>query len=122
MTADISEADRDAFERAIAIMLRHREAIHRRDFRRRLAEAQEPWESIGRHAASVAQSEALRVRPWETAPCDLDGEIDDPPGYEHRRTAAAAAILTRLLAANLSRFEPDPVNALAQAERGGHKR
>jgi hypothetical protein len=113
----LSEVDRDAFARAISIMLRHSESIYRTDFKGRLTEATESWAKIGRHAAATCQVYALRLRPWQTVPCDAEpGEID-PPGFEHRGTRAASAIVGRLLAADLSRFEPDPVNALARVER-----
>jgi len=119
---EISEVDREAFERSIAVMLRHHERIYRTSFKRRLEEAKEPWANIGRHAASVCQCEVLGLKPWQQAPRDVEpGESDAPP-FEHRRTAAAAAILARLLAAGLSRYEPSPVEALARAERGGHER
>jgi hypothetical protein len=101
-----SDVDRDAFRRAIDAMLRSSESIYRKDFRRRLSEAKEPWEEIGRHAASVCQCRALRLDPWQTAPCNAGPNQIDAPGYEHHLTAVASAIVGKLLAAGLSRFEP----------------
>jgi hypothetical protein len=122
MESEVLEVDREAMARAIDIMLGHHERIYRTDFKRRLEGAMEPWANIGRHAASACQCQALGLKPWQQAPCDVQfGEID-APAFEHRRIAAAAAILARLLTAGLSRYEPDPVNALTLAERGGHKR
>jgi hypothetical protein len=113
-TTDVPETDREAFERAIAVMLRHRERIYRTSFRLRLDEAKEPCAAIGRHAASICQCDALGLKPWQMVPCDAEpGEID-PPGFAHRCTGAASALVARLLAAGLSRFEPDPINALAR--------
>jgi hypothetical protein len=114
---EISEVERDALERSIAVMLRHRERIYREGFKRRLTEAKEPWSEIGRHAASTCQCESLGLKPWQMVPCDAEpGEID-APGFEHRRTGAASALVGRLLAAGLSRYEPDPLGALEAVER-----
>jgi hypothetical protein len=113
----ISEVDRDAFKRAIAIMLRHKERIYRTDFKRRLDQRQEPWVDIGRHAASAVQSESLGLKPWQVAPCVAELNTADAPGFEHRCTRNASLILERLLNAGLSRFEPDPIKAIERVER-----
>jgi hypothetical protein len=113
----ISEVDRDAFERSIAVMLRHHERIYRTDFKRRLEDAKEPWSEIGRHAAGICQSNALSLKPWQVAPCDAEPGDIDAVGFEHRCTGAASALVGRLLSAGLSRFEPDPIGALVRVER-----
>jgi hypothetical protein len=111
----ISKVDRDAFERALAIMLRHRELG--RDFKRRLDERREPWADIARHAALSCQTQAMGLKPWQVAPCEVEINQIDPPGDEHRRTGHASLTLERLLNAELSRWEPDPPAALARVER-----
>ena len=113
----LSDVDRDAFTRAIETMLRSPEAIYRTDYRRRLREAKEPWEKIGRDAASVCQCRALKLAPWQTAPHQAEPNQVDEAGFEYRGTAVASALLGKLLAAGLSRFEPDPVAALTALER-----
>jgi hypothetical protein len=113
-THAISEVDQDAFERALAIMLRHRELG--RDFKRRLDEREEPWDAIGRHAALVCQVESMGLKPWQVAPCEVEINQIDPPRDEHRRTRHASLTLERLLNAQLSRWEPDPPAALARIE------
>jgi hypothetical protein len=118
----VSDVDRDAFTRAIETMLRSPEAIYRNDFRRRLREAKEPWEKIGRHAASVCQCRALKLAPWEIAPCIAEPNQVDVPGFEHRHTAVASAIVGKLLSAGLSRYEPDPERALAAIEAASVER
>jgi hypothetical protein len=112
---EISELDREAFEHAIAVMLRHHERIYRADFRRRLTEAK--GANIGRHAASVCQCEELGLKPWQQAPCDVEPGETDAPGFEHRGTRNASLILERLLSAGLSRYEPAPLEALARIGR-----
>jgi hypothetical protein len=97
-------------------MLRSPEAIHRNDFKRRLS-TKEPWEKIGRSAASVCQCRALKLAPWQTAPHQAEPNQVDEAGFEYRGTAVASALLGKLLAAGLSRFEPDPIAALAAIEQ-----
>jgi hypothetical protein len=117
MPNEINEVDRDAFERAHALMLRHKERIYRTDFKRRLDERQEPWADIGRHATSICQIESLGLRPWQTLPCEAEINETDARGCEHRSTRNASMILERLLNAGLSRYELDPPAALARVER-----
>jgi hypothetical protein len=111
----LSDVDRDAFTRAIESMLRSPEAIYRNDYRRRL-NTKEPWEKIGRDAACVCQCRSLGLAPWQTAPHQAELNQIDETGFEHRGTAAASALLGKLLAAGLSRYEPDPEHALAAIE------
>jgi hypothetical protein len=54
----ISKVDRDAFERALAIMLKHRELIYRGDFKRRLDEREEPWRTSRATPRSLAKLKA----------------------------------------------------------------
>jgi hypothetical protein len=68
-THAISEVNQDAFERALAIMLRHRELG--RDFTRRLDEG-EPWADIARHAALSCQIASMGLKPWQVAPCEAE--------------------------------------------------
>jgi hypothetical protein len=112
----ISKVDRDVFERALAIMLKHRELIYRGDFKRRLDEREEPWDAIGRHAALVCQVESMGLKAWQVAPCEVEINEIDAPGYEHRRTRHASLTLERLLNGGLSRYEPDPPAALERIE------
>jgi hypothetical protein len=114
-THAISAVDQDAFERALAIMLRHRELG--RDFKRRLDETREPWADIARHAALSCQTQAMGLKPWQVAPCEVGINETDARGYEHRRTRHASLTLERLLDAELSRWEPNPPAALARVER-----
>jgi hypothetical protein len=114
-THAISEVDQDAFERALAIMLRHRELG--RDFKRRLGEGREPWADIARHAALSCQLQSMGLKPWQVASCEVEINQIDPPGDEHHRTRHASLTLERLLNSSLSRYEPDPPAALARVER-----
>src|SRR5262245_40235078 len=108
--------DRDAMKRAI-------EELHRKggaDAEQiALKLANEPWADVGRYGSFCCQYEHLQLRPWQTPPCWLrdDDDVADalsrPDDHTGRRTAAE--IVKRLLAAGLSRYEPDPLGALATA-------
>jgi hypothetical protein len=74
-------------------------------------------ENVGIFAASCAQTRSLGLQPWQNPPFraslrDLDKPFDDPRGERQ-----AAELLQRLLKLGLSRFEPDPIGAIAEAEQ-----
>jgi hypothetical protein len=73
------------------------------------------WADAARFAAYSCQCDALKLRPWQDPPMygDSTDGIDDFPNAGR---AAAADLLKRLLGAGLSRFEPEPMKALARAE------
>jgi hypothetical protein len=106
-TTPISEVDRDCFERALAVILRHREPIYRLNFKRRLDEREEPRDAIGCDAAKILQQESLGVAPWMTAPHATEIGATDARGCEHRCTRTASRTLELLLNAGLSRYEHD---------------
>jgi hypothetical protein len=67
----------------------------------------EGFEAAGEFAADRAQCANLKLKPWETSPCNIWG-YDQSRGIELR---------DRLVAAGISIFEPDPIKALAEVER-----
>jgi hypothetical protein len=74
--------------------------------------ADEPWHEVAEFAATCCQSRALHLKPWEIPPCDIldsDGDVE------------GARLLKRMLAAGVSRFHPDPMAALEQAELNEHR-
>ena len=76
----------------------------------------ESWREVAEFAASCCQHRALATRPWELAPVSVGEDDPIPDGDDHRRTGRAIKLLRRLLAAGLSRYEPDPIEALARVE------
>jgi hypothetical protein len=111
----LTDTDREAMRRAIEIS-RAESPARAKQIDSMLTS--QPWESVGRFAAGCAQSRALRVLPWETLPMwvgDIDAALNAPD--DARRTREAAELLQRLLRADLSRFEPSPLAALAEAEQ-----
>src|SRR6516162_8637115 len=69
----------------------------------------ESWADVASFAAKCVQSRALRLKPWETAPCDIYDDDPDSPGKR---------LLRRMLKAGVSRYAPDPLAALEAAGAG----
>jgi len=69
------------------------------------------WYERATWACYVLQYRNLNLRPWEPVPSevDLDGTGE--------RDAAARQLLGKMLAANMSRFDPDPLAALKASRR-----
>ena len=110
----LSDLDRRALERAIAIE-RARDAATRAQIEAKLKT--ELWLSVAVFCVEHCQEIALHLRPWECWPPSAVAVEDvDEPKYEHRGISQSAALLRRMLAAGLSRYEPDPVRALEAAE------
>lgn len=63
---------------------------------------------VGRFASYHCQMRALRLKPWEEPPCHLV-DLD----YDHE----AAELLRQMLALGVSRWHPDPIKAVEEAER-----
>jgi hypothetical protein len=113
MTADLSDDDRAALALAIEIV-RNESAGRRAQIDDKLK--CEPWFEVATFCADRAQSVALTLKPWECwPPCTVEPDDTDERGLEHRRIGKSAALLRRMLAAGLSRYEPDPINALGRA-------
>jgi hypothetical protein len=71
----------------------------------------------GRLASYHCQYRALQLKPWQFPPIwidDVSATLKEPPDSKDRHRAAK--LLQRLLAAGLSRYEPDPLAALKRAE------
>jgi hypothetical protein len=103
----MTRQDLAALRRCIAVAERDpMRAEQIRNMRPRLAKAL--------FCCSVAQSEALDLRPWECPPSESDPDPSDNASYaEQRRRARQVA--DRLRAAGLSIFEPHPLEALERA-------
>ena len=106
--------DRDAFERAIA-MARAKGPAQQRQIDEKLAT--DPWAKVGEFAAYGCQMDSLHLKLWQPPPCWINtpqavlavGDDGIMGNY------AAARLLQKMLAADLSKYEPDPLNALFDA-------
>lgn len=98
----LSQADRDALERCRELAQRDpgRAAQLQSMLRDR------DWEEVADFACYVCQCRALCLRPWQSPPSSV--EEDDPD--EHDKDAQK--LLRKMLAAGVSRFDPDPLAAL----------
>jgi hypothetical protein len=94
----VKSVDREALKRAMALAA---EDPMRADQLRDQLQSR-PWAKVAQFAAHLCQSKSLHLKPWERPPLSYDVR-DQNPG---------AVLLRRLLAAKLSRFEPDPAAAL----------
>jgi hypothetical protein len=115
----LSDVDREALERAID-MARRESPAQRKQIDDMLAK--DGWDETARFAAYACQDGNLKLAPWQMPPCWIRGNLDallaaPVTGHDHRGQRQAALLLKRLLAAGLSKYEPDPEAALAKAER-----
>jgi hypothetical protein len=79
-------------------------------------EGTEEWIELALYFVSAAQSDSLHLRPWETPPLHThDDGIVDSLGWGRRPNEVA--LLRKMIALGLSRFEPDPLQAIDEAER-----
>jgi hypothetical protein len=115
-TPSLSDLDADAYRRAIEIA-RQESPARAKQIEDKLR--CESFEATGEFAAYCTQCSNLRLKPWQAPPCHVRGDAAnlDPTCYGYR--PGEVALRDRLLAAGLSRFEPDPVAALARVERDG---
>jgi hypothetical protein len=98
----VNRVDREALRRALAL------ARNEPEYAAQIAEKlkDQPWEKVAEFAAYCLQIDNLDLKPWQ-----------DPPMYDELRPdqSDSLALLVKLLAHGLSRYESDPVAALAEA-------
>ena len=70
-----------------------------------------PWIEVATFAAQCVQGRALKLKPWQTAPCNLpaDGAVgDDDVGGQ--------VLLNQMIDAGLSIWEPNPIPDIFQVD------
>ena len=110
----LSKVDRDALERAIAMARMYPNRDEQITWK--LGPGQCTWEETARFCAYLCQSKNLQLEIMEFPPCWLL-DAEDTEGPSFKRKPEAARLLRRMLDAGLSKYEPDPVRALAAAEK-----
>ena len=104
----LSPIDREALERSIVIA--RRDPAYAKSIDSKLADGAD-WFDVAVSASFHCQMLNLHLSPWQS-----------PPVYAHvekpRRDEVAAELLDRLLKCGISRFEPDPLEALKEREIG----
>lgn len=117
----MTDLDRDAFKRAIAQMQAEPAGSHGRELIAALLAKGQSFEETGETACYFCQTKALRLQSWQPPPmytaARLDGHDDGSAGWK-----AAELLAYRLLAAGLSRYEPDPLRALEKADKAASQR
>jgi len=118
--ADIAKVDLDALRRAMDTARADPETAEQLDDMLQ----ERTWFDVAAFAAYSCQFDALRLMPAHTPPCWSDENGDDEEFREkHRernymtREVDARRLLRRMLAAGLSRYEPDPMAALEARKR-----
>jgi len=107
MDADLDTVDRDALERAMQIA--QRDPFRAQQLQSKLKD--EAWVAVAEFATYSCQIDALSLKPWESPPCHAAEDDSDP------QDKAAQHLLRGMLAAGVSRYDPDPLTALRQANR-----
>jgi hypothetical protein len=98
-----AEIDRKALELAMATVME--DDGRRRQIANMLQE--QSWIEVAKFAAHSCQFESLRLKPWEIPPCSInDDEMDTDGGR----------LLQRMLDAGVSRYHPDPLKELKEAD------
>ena len=107
-----SRVDRAAMTLAVEIA-RKENPQRRREIDDRLSSGDD-WYEVATSCAFHCQRRALRLRPWQVAPCNLLPR--DMDGDPLRGGQAAAELSARMEKAGVSLWHPDPIAALAAAE------
>ena len=110
----LSDVDRDALKRCIEMARTYPGRDEQISWK--LGKGGCSWQDTAKLCAYLWQSKNLRLEIQEFPPCWLL-DADDTAGPAFKRKPEAARLLKRLLAAGLSQYEPDPIRALAAAEK-----
>jgi len=102
--------DRAAMAAAIAMM---RADSEQRDLLDHVLNNQSEPEA-GLFAVGFCQIRNLKLRPWEAPPCDTRDVQTSSDVYGAR--ASEVRLLRRMIELGISRYEPDPLKAIARIE------
>ena len=100
----MNKLDKDALERALETLLTGKDRARANQIARLLQ--QDGWQPTAEFACHLLQSEVLRLRPWDRPPCSASTSDDSEAGK----------LLRRMLAAGLSRYDPNPLAVLQPQE------
>jgi hypothetical protein len=112
----LNEIDRDALARAL-IAGRAESPGRAKQIDSKLQH--ESWQEVAEFAAHCVQGRSLNLQPWQKPPLcyfsHLESALREPYG-DVAGAREAAEVLKKMLALGLSRFEPNPLQAIQQAE------
>src|SRR5262249_14266212 len=99
---ELDPVDRDALERSMAIAQRN---LDRAEQLQSMLRDQD-WIEVAEFASHCCQFRALCLKPWQSPPSSVDeNDLDE-------EDKAARDLLRKMLAAGVSRYDPDPLKAL----------
>jgi len=110
----LSDVDRDALKRCVEMARTYPGRDEQITWK--LGPGGCSWYDTAKFCAYLCQSRNLRLEIMEFPPAWLI-DADDVEGPTFKGKPQAAKLLRRLLAAGLSQYEPDPIRALAAAEK-----
>src|SRR5215472_14367283 len=101
----MKQIDREALELCLKMVLESKAEPGRPDQVRAFLR-EDGWEVAAKFCSSLLQRRNLQMRPWDPRPpCRSEPDDGTEPGR----------LLARMLAAGVSRFDPDPLAALERA-------
>jgi hypothetical protein len=109
-----SKKDHVALQMALDLVLQHDTPERRAQVKRMLREKNGWWEAASfcsYHLQIANLTEALGLRPWSPLPCTVD--LTKPEDI----ASPAGQLVLRLDAVGISRYHPDPLQALASGEK-----
>jgi len=110
----LSDVDRDALKRCIEMARTYPGRDEQISWK--LGKGGCSWQDTAKFCAYLCQSKNLHLEIQEFPPCWLL-DAADVQGPSFKGKVQAAKLLRRLLDAGLSQYEPDPIAALAAAEK-----
>lgn len=115
----LSTCDRAALTAAVAAA-RAQDEGRREQIDDFLRDRTRTWQDTAEFAAYSCQMTTLGLRPWQTPPCwiepaDINKYLTDASS-DKSGEREAAELLQRMLRLGVSRFDPDPLHAIAAAE------
>lgn len=116
---DFDEIDRAALDKCLALTLADDDLDRAAQVRG--MQIERGWWEAASFCAYHRQFEHLSLDPWESTPCWIDpDEIDAiiAKGPLNNHEFGAAKLLKKMLAHNVSRFDPSAIDAIAAASQG----
>lgn len=101
----MTKIDKAALELALEMVLTGKDLNRAEQVRLILEE--DGWRQAAKFCSYYLQMRRLRLKPWERPPCRLDRPDDSEAGR----------LLGRMLAAGMSKYDPDPLAAMEDAAR-----
>jgi len=96
----MEKIDREALELALKTVLEGDEPGRPDQVRWMIEE--EGWEYAAKFCSSLLQRQRLQLKPWDQPPCRSKPDSDSEAGR----------LLAQMLAAGISRYDPDPIQVL----------